>query len=101
MNDTTIPEGIIIFDPQRSVRIPFTSRVEFLLGGVPVVMYPDGTEQFLDSSEEPENAYSPKLPEDQLEAFCKEHLAKYEAFNAEHGSDKLMSERIPMPSFWR
>lgn len=91
----------IVFDPFGSETAPFTTDVEMLLGGVPIVMYADGTEQFLDDSEEPVHAYSPCLEADALEAFCKENIEKYEAFNAEHGSDKLMTQRVPMTPFWK
>ncbi|MFA0998325.1 MULTISPECIES: hypothetical protein [Pseudomonas syringae group] len=91
----------IVFDPFGSETAPFTTDVEMLLGGVPIVMYADGTEQFLDDSEEPVHAYSPCLEADALEAFCKENIEKYEAFNAEHGRDKLMTQRVPMTPFWK
>lgn len=40
----------VVFDPHGAETSPFTTEVEMLLGGVPVVTYPDGTEQFLDDS---------------------------------------------------
>lgn len=64
------------------------------------MIHADGTEQFLDDSAEPVHAYSPRLAADGLEAFCKANIAKYEAFSAEHGNDKLMTERVPMTPFW-
>lgn len=90
----------VIFEPDGAVDAPFTREVESLLGGVPVVLYPDGTEQFLDDAEEPVNIYSPRLTANELEEFCKKNIAKYEAFNAEHGDEKLMSQRVAMPVFW-
>lgn len=90
--------GEVIFDP--SCEETFISDVEVLLGGVPVAIYPDGTEQFLDESAEPTLVYSPRLPQDQLEEFCRVNIAAYEAFNQEHGDMKLQSERVPMTPFW-
>jgi hypothetical protein len=90
----------MIFDPRGVETAPFTTDVEMLLGGIPVVIHEDGTEQFLDDSQEPIHAYSPGLTADELEAFCKANIGKYEAFNVEHGNDKLMTERIPMTPFW-
>ncbi|RMM64585.1 hypothetical protein ALQ73_200029 [Pseudomonas savastanoi pv. glycinea] len=55
----------------------------------------------MDDSEEPVHAYSPCLEADALEMFCKENIEKYEAFNAEQGSDKLMTQRVPMTPFWK
>lgn len=89
-----------VFDPNGAKTAPFTTDVEMLLGGVPVVIYADGTEQFLDDSAEPIHAYSPRLAANELEAFCKANIARYEAFNAEHGNDKLMTERVAMNQFW-
>ena len=90
----------VVFDPRGAETAPFTTDVEMLLGGVPVVIHEDGTEQFLDDSQEPNHAYSPRLAADELEAFCKANIGRYEAFNAEHGNDKLMTERVPMAPFW-
>lgn len=92
--------GSVTFDPLGALTAPFTANVEDLLGGVPVAMYEDGTEQFLDDSVDPELAYSPRLKPDELEAFCKANIAKYEAFNEAHGYDKLMTERVPITPFW-
>lgn len=92
--------GQVIFDPRGAETAPFITDVEVLLGGVPVVIHADGTEQFLDDSAEPVHAYSPRLAADGLEAFCKANIAKYEAFSAEHGNDKLMTERVPITPFW-
>lgn len=90
----------VVFDPHGAETEPFTAEVENLLGGVPVFTYSDGTEQFVDDSVEPVYAYSPRLPAGELEAFCKANIDKYERFNAEHGDDKLISERVPLTPFW-
>ena len=90
----------VVFDPSGAETAPFTSEVEMLLGGVPVVSFADGTEQFMDSAVEPFHAYSPRLAAGELEAFCKANIDKYEMFNAEHGDEKLMTERVPLTPFW-
>ncbi|WP_209320142.1 hypothetical protein [Stutzerimonas chloritidismutans] len=90
----------VVFDPHGAETEPFIAEVEMLLGGVPVVTYSDGTEQFLDDSAEPIHAYSPRLAAGELEEFCKANIERYEAFNAEHGDEKLMTERVPLTRFW-
>lgn len=90
----------VVFDPYGSENEPSVTEVEWLLGGVPVVTFTDGTEQFLDVAVEPAIAYSPRLEVGRLEDFCKENIRNYQAFNAEHGEEKLMTERVPMIPFW-
>ncbi|WP_218586111.1 hypothetical protein [Pseudomonas sp. MWU12-2323] len=92
--------GVVMFDPERANTSPFSTKVEVLLGGVPIKMFPDGTEQFMDDDADPVHAYSPRLAPDELESFCKANIDKYQAFNTEHGEDKLMTERVPMIPFW-
>lgn len=60
----------VLFDPHGSQTEPFTAEVEMLLGGIPVVVFSDGSEQFLDDSAEPCLAYSPRLMSGELEAFA-------------------------------
>lgn len=90
----------VSFDLQGCVTNPYSTQVERLLGGVPVKCFVDGTEQFLDVSDDPVLIYSPRLYKDDLEAFCKEHLEKYKAFNAEHGDEKLKTQRVVIEKFW-
>lgn len=90
----------VVFDPLGAETEPFITDVEMLLGGVPLVTFSDGTEQFLDDSAEPIHEYSPRLAAGLLENFCKENIQKYEAFNEEHGNEKLMNDRVHFPKFW-
>ncbi|MHD0644247.1 hypothetical protein ACYPKM_01255 [Pseudomonas aeruginosa] len=90
----------VTFDLHGCVARPYSTQVERLLGGVPVKCFVDGTEQFLDVSADPVLIYSPRLYKDDLEAFCKEHIARYDAFNAEHGDEKLKTQRVVMEKFW-
>ncbi|MCS8414872.1 hypothetical protein N0754_19280 [Pseudomonas aeruginosa] len=90
----------VIFDPHGSQTEPFTAEVEMLLGGIPVVVFSDGSEQFLDDSAEPCLAYSPRLMSGELEAFCRANISRYETFNALHGETKLKTERVPIEPFW-
>lgn len=48
--------------------------------------YPDGTLQFRDDELSPGCVYSPRLTPDELEAFCAEHLQRYEAWFNENES---------------
>lgn len=90
----------VIFDPSGAEKAPFSTEVEMLLGGIPQVCYPDGTQQFMNQYVEPALVYSPRLFPGEMEEFCKANIAAYRAFNKEHGDDKLMSEDIPMVPFW-
>lgn len=98
--DAMLAGGIVTFDPDGAKTAPYTAEVESLLGGVPVVTHPDGTEQFLDNSAEPVMEYSPRLPAGELEEFCKKNIGQYTSFHAEHGDELLMSDRILMMQFW-
>lgn len=60
---------------------PFITEVEMLIGGVPRLMYPDGTEQFVDDETDKVMIYSPRLTESELETFCELHIQKYRDFH--------------------
>lgn len=90
----------LVFDPEGSVNFPNKTEVEILLGGVPVAIFDDGTEQFMDDYEDPIYEYSPRLTPDELERFCEENMDKYVAFHHKHERQLLRCERIPMEKFW-
>ncbi|PBP37507.1 hypothetical protein [Pseudomonas syringae] len=90
----------IHFDPDASKNAPYTTAVEILLGGVGRLMFPDGTEQFVDDDAEPALIYSPRLQPDALERFCEEHMDRYERFHKEHEAQLAGFERIAMDAFW-
>lgn len=95
------PSGTV-FDPDGSDRFPFTTKVEYLLGGVGRTTYQDGSLQFVDDDDGDSDAlvYSPRLYPDQLEAFCEFNLSHYADFNAQHGQQLDNAERVAMSPFW-
>ncbi|MDU4254538.1 hypothetical protein [Pseudomonas sp.] len=66
------------FCPDKTKETPFITEVEMLLGGIPQLMFPDGTYQFADQDRTPVAVYSPRLPEPELEAFCCENIERYQ-----------------------
>ncbi|MEQ4258906.1 hypothetical protein [Pseudomonas syringae] len=90
----------LVFDPNGSKNAPHITAVEILLGGVGRLMYPDGTEQFVDDDGEPALIYSPRLQPEALERFCEEHMERYERFHEEHEAQLAGFERIAMDAFW-
>lgn len=90
----------IHFDPNASKNAPYTTAVEILLGGMGRLMFPDGTEQFVDDDAEPALIYSPRLLPDDLERFCEQNLDRYERFHQEHEEQLMNFERVEMEAFW-
>lgn len=79
---------------------PFITKVEVLIGGVPRLLYPDGTQQFVDDEEEPVHVFSPRLKEDALETFCKENIERYREFHQANMVALLECDRVGMEKFW-
>lgn len=94
------PDQVTFFDPEGCTTAPYTTAVEILLGGVGRLMFPDGTQQFADAEVQPALIYSPRLQPAALERFCKEHLAQYEQFRAEHEEQLADYEPVAMTPFW-
>ncbi|KAA8698865.1 hypothetical protein [Pseudomonas cannabina] len=90
----------LVFDPDGCKNAPYTTAVEILLGGVGRLMFPDGTEQFVDDDAEPALIYSPRLQPEALERFCAEHMERYERFHEEHEAQLAGFERVAMDAFW-
>lgn len=90
----------VFFDPNGGVHSPNITAVEILLGGVGRLMFPDGTEQFVDDDDEPVHIYSPRLLPKELEKFCEKNLDRYQSFNDKHEEQLADYERIPMEAFW-
>lgn len=90
----------IHFDPDGGKNFPNTTAVEILLGGVGRLMFPDGTEQFVDDGVEPALIYSPRLKPDELERFCGQNLDRYERFHQEHEEQLVNYESVAMEAFW-
>jgi hypothetical protein len=88
------------FRPDKSKETPFIAEVELLLGGIPQLIFPDGTYQFANQDSKPVIVYSPRLPELELEAFCRENIERYKQHYAQHKQsiDEFQTPTI-MP-FW-
>lgn len=88
------------FRPDKSKETPFIAEVEMLLGGIPQLIFSDGTYQFADQNSRPVIVYSPRLPELELEAFCRENIERYKQHYEQHKQaiDELQAPAI-VP-FW-
>jgi len=93
---------IVYFDPDMGIQYPFRTQVEELLGGIGTLIFPDGTEQFADNDSYPDVVYSPRLPLEDLEKFCKKNIKSYEEYFDKY-HEKLL-EDMPVPPikrFWK
>lgn len=88
------------FVPGKAKVTPFIAKVELLLGGIPQLMFPDGTQQFADQDSTPVVVYSPRLPELELEAFCRENIERYEQHYALHKQAIDDYETPAIVPFW-
>ena len=86
--------------PNKTKETPFITEVEILLGGIPQVMFPDGTEQFADQDSTPMIVYSPRLPEMDLEAFCRENIERYKQHYEQNQEAIDNYETPPIVPFW-
>ncbi|WP_421556772.1 hypothetical protein [Pseudomonas kitaguniensis] len=91
---------VVHFNPAGDEQWPFTTEVEILLGGVARLIFPDGTEQFVDDDEEPVYVYSPRLLPEALERFCEANIENYQEFHTKHVRQLIRCERVPMEDFW-
>ncbi|WP_343177144.1 hypothetical protein [Pseudomonas sp. 4810-S13] len=89
------------FRPDKSKETPFIAEVELLLGGIPQLIFTDGTYQFADQDSAPVTVYSPRLPELELEAFCRENIGLYKQ-HYEQNKEAIDNYETPaiMP-FWQ
>lgn len=75
--------------------------VEVFLGGVGLLCFPDGSLQFAENKTYPEVVYSPRLTESELEQFCCDNLASYEAYFDMHFDAIDRGDEIPpIEKFW-
>jgi hypothetical protein len=75
--------------------------VDWLLEGVGRLVFSDGTQQFAENKTYPKIVCSPRMKEDDLEEFCKLHLARYEKyFNENHSAIDARDELPPIECFW-
>ncbi len=93
--------GAVYFDPEGSKKYPYTTCVEDLLGGIGQVIHPDGDCQFAEYDKDTLVVYSPKLPEPELELFCKEHIERYKQHYKTHQALIDNYEQAPsIEVFW-
>lgn len=88
------------FDPNGARDWPFTTEVEMLLTVPWLRLFEDGTQQFLNSDEEPHLSYSPRLSPQDLESFCETNIEAYRSFHSAHEEALDRRERVPMTPFW-
>jgi hypothetical protein len=94
-------DEIVYFDPMGSERYPNTAAVECFLGGVGLLMFPDGTVQFAENSTYPDVIYSPRMTEGELEVFCRDNLSEYEQYFEENFETIDLGDLPPpIKRFW-
>lgn len=87
------------------VRLRFDSREKYIhmamdYVGSSATAFDDDTMMICDLSGETTNIYSPRLPMEELNSFCKRHLNKYEAFFTRHQNKIKNGQSIAMAKFW-
>lgn len=88
------------FCPDKTLESPFITEVEMLLGGIPQLIFPDGTQQFADQDCSPTVIYSPRLPEPELEAFCRSNIERYQ-LHYEQNKEAIDNYETPaIKPFW-
>jgi len=95
-------ENIYYFEPARIKETPYIARVEDMLGGIGQVIHPDGQIQFAEyDCKDNLHVYSPKLPELELEQFCKEHFEQYRQHYKKHKAlIDAYEQSPPITDFW-
>ncbi|RMN13954.1 hypothetical protein [Pseudomonas syringae group genomosp. 3] len=93
-------EPVHYFMPHKSKEFPFMTEVELLLGGIPQVMFPDGTFQFADQDHSPVVIFSPRLSETDLNEFCRDNIEQYRKHYAAHKEAIDEYETPPITKFW-
>lgn len=68
--------------------------------GTGLQVFQDGTAILADLEWSPGFVYSPRLPKDELEAFCTLHLERYKAFFDAHKNAILEGESVTMTPWW-
>lgn len=88
------------FRPDQTSEFPFIAEVEMLLGGMPRLLHPDGTQQFADQDCSPVVVYSLRLTELALETFCQENIERYQQHYAQHRDAIDEFETPAIVPFW-
>lgn len=101
MTRTSNNQEVVYFDPEGAKKYPHIAHVEDLLGGIGQVIHLDGDCQFAEYDKDTLVVYSPKLPESELEQFCKEHIGRYEQHYNKHQELIDNYEQAPViEAFW-
>ncbi|EGR3042381.1 hypothetical protein ACOJUY_004314 [Vibrio alginolyticus] len=66
----------------------------------PATDFKDGTMQICSLDGTGTNVYSPRLPVSELNAFCKQHLARYENFFRQNETAITSGKKVAMAKFW-
>lgn len=69
--------------------------------GTGLEVFADGTAILADLQCQPGFVYSPRLPKDELEAFCAQHLDSYKAFFETNKAMITMGESVAMTPWWK
>ena len=93
--------SVTVFDPEGRDKFPNITDVEVFLGGVGRLCFDDGTMQFADNETYPDVVYSPRLPPEELEQFCKDNRAKYEHYFESNFDAIDRGDELPaIDQFW-
>lgn len=90
----------VSFDPSLGKLYPSIAEVEFLLGGVGRLCFPDGTEQFAENDTYPEIVYSPRLELKALADFCEQNIDHYRAHKERYAVEIDEGEAPEIIRFW-
>lgn len=93
-------EPPISFEPETARIYPSIAEVEFLLGGVGRLCFPDGTQQFAENSTCPVIVYSPILSEEALASFCEQNIEHYRAHHERYRVEIDAGEAPEITRFW-
>ena len=99
-DDTAGDAQVHYFRPDKTKESPHITEVEILLGGIAQSMYSDGTYQFADQDCTPAVVYSPRLPEPELEEFCRENIERYRHHYEQNKEAIDNLETPPIEKFW-
>lgn len=89
--------GDIVIDLSRE-REYITMAQDYV--GSQVTEFGDGTFMVGDLNGGTDTIYSPRLPEQELNDFCKQHIDKYKTFYIAHRDSIDDCQLIPMAKFW-
>lgn len=82
--------------------LSYVGVVSEMLRGIWIAVHPDGDWQFIEHIADGErlNIYSPKLPKDELNLFCKRNLEEYKEYYEKNKDVDMSSGAAGMEQFW-